>query len=117
MRNDAYTYIIKQAKMSNPYLLPVSSKKGGIRGNMVVSIKKFRRIGLLIDVDGGPFIFTEKQIDNLKKYLEYVSSEILAKGFREKLRISKSFVTIAVYKGDEYTVLPTILDILEGKIA
>ena len=114
MRND--THIIKQAKRYKPYFLPVSSKDGGIRGNMIVSIKKFRRIGLLIDVDGGPFIFTEEQRNNLKKYLECVSYETLAKEFREKLRVSKSFTTVAVYKGDEYTVLPTILDILEGKI-
>lgn len=115
MRDD--NYILKQAKKRKPHSLPVLSKTGGIRGNMLISIKKFRRIGLLIDVDGGPFVFTKKQREKLKKYLEHISNEILAKGFREKLRVSKSFVTVAVYKGDEYGVLPTILDILEGKIA
>lgn len=115
MRDDAY--IIKQAKKRKPYFLPVSSKEGVVRGHMQISIKKFGRVGLLIDVDGGTFDFTEKQQDVLKKYLEYVSGNIEAKGFKEKLRISKSFATIAVYQGDENDVLPNILDILEGKIA
>ena len=107
--------IIKIAKRRNGFRSLCCSLDEKALGTISVSIRNFKNIGLLIDLDL-PFELTEDKKIKLKKYIDYVHQDIESKGFKEEIKISKNFIVCPVYKGDENDILTSFFDILGLKV-
>ena len=112
-----YRQVIKDArKKGGAVLLLTDIKNSKIFGNIRIKIKNFKKVGLIIDMDYPSIIIPKKNIDTIERYLRFVLQDIKTKGFEEELIVSKSFLKVAVYKGDEESVIPKLLNLLLSKI-
>src|SRR3989344_3682228 len=100
--------IIKLARKPNGYTLRYGSNLKEIKGTILIKIKIFKRVGFKIDLDF-PFELLPEHRVKIKDFLVCLLNDIESKGYREELRISKSFIKGAFYLGDEEDVLGFIL--------
>lgn len=103
--------IVKEARNSKGCSLPFYSKDGKFKGTIPIKIRKFKKIGFIIDMDF-PFDLENKNIDEISLMLNKMLLDIKTKGFREKLSIGRGHITGAFYLGDENDVVGYVLNSL-----
>lgn len=107
--------IVKEARTRKGSYFFIYSKSGKFRGTIPIKIKKFKKIGFIIDMDF-PFDLEQKNIDEISLMLNKILLDIKTKGFKEKLKIGRGHITGAFYLGDENDVISYILNSLQSYI-
>lgn len=112
--NNDIAKIVRDAKSRKNYFLPFYSKSGVLNGTIPIKIRKFKKVGFIMDLDF-PFDLEKQFIDKLEVVFNRILEDIQGHGFREKLHIGKRHITVALYLGDEQDALGYILEIIEDQ--
>ena len=104
--------VIKESKKKAGVVIPFDGLKS--RFSIILKLKKYKKVGFLLDVDSPDASFPEDLINKFNFFLKNEIKDIENEVFLREFRVSKSFIKIAFYEGDELSIFSTLFDLLEG---